>query len=296
MLYAYLGAVYFVGTLGVMIAGYLGFRAFHHHKKEARAALVRLLVVGVVTLSIYLQLATPALLQFREAWLDRGRSNPLGMEWIFAVITEYSTGVLLVPAWREAAEASGGDMSLAKYVTASLFKTDPWYVVLVFLLIPVCTIGGLIRLWRMGFEVKLLVAAAIMAPMPMFLHPPVWNSQRVVVLVSDFCPACCDYVGRCGTGCIGQGGNQSDQNYSTGGASCDRSGSCRVVFLGFILTRHNRVKRGETHRAAETAVHMFRINAATITGSYIKTAIPFGYTRRIQCPKSLAPWLRIRLS
>lgn len=171
MLYAYLGSIYFVATFGLMIVAYLGFQAFRNHKKESRAALVRFAIVGVITLSIYLQLTLPALLQFMEAWAEnRQRTNPLGMEWIFAVITEYSTGALLVSAWREATELAGGDMSLAKYVTSVLFKTDPIYVVLVFLLIPICLIAGAIRLLRMEAEVKLLVSAVILAPVLMFLH------------------------------------------------------------------------------------------------------------------------------
>lgn len=170
MLYAYLGSMYFVAVLGAMIAGYLGVRAWRCQDEAARAGLVRLVMVGIVTLSLYLQLGVPALMQFKEVWISQGFTNTLGMEWAFAVVTEYSTGALLVPDWREAAEALGREMGLFEYVTSVLFESDPWYVVLVFVVIPVCAVFGLVRLLRLGMEVRLLLAAAIIAPLLMFLH------------------------------------------------------------------------------------------------------------------------------
>jgi len=59
---------------------------------------------------------------------------------------------------------------LFEYVTGSLFASDPWYVALVFGLIPVSAAIGLARLSRMGLEVQLLLVATITAPLLMFLH------------------------------------------------------------------------------------------------------------------------------
>ncbi len=170
MLYAFLGSVYFVAMLAATIAGYLGVRAWRHRDPAARAGLVRLGVAGIVTLSLYLQLSVPALMQFKEIWISQGYTNHLGMEWLFAVVTEYSTGALLVPAWREAAEAMGRGVGLFEYVTRVLFESDPWYVMLVFVVIPVAAGLGFVRLLRLGLEMRLLLAAVIMAPLLMFLH------------------------------------------------------------------------------------------------------------------------------
>lgn len=168
ILYAFPGAIYFVGPLGLGVALVLIWRWWKGGDLGARANLIRMSVVGVVTVMCFYQMMSPLIPQAAED-LKTWEQIPLNDRWRFVTYTKLASGAGFLEQWE--GEYGGSEkMSSARYVLTVLVRDEPLYVVMFFGLIPFLVAIGLVRFWRCGGVARVAGVVALVSPILAWGH------------------------------------------------------------------------------------------------------------------------------
>ena len=163
-LYAFPGAVYFVGMGGVGLV--LGL--WSQRDAAARATLVRLSIAGALALAMLVFLLAPALMQAAKTLDAQFQKTGMPLVWLVQTWDWMSVGVH-VPGEQEYFDLRDGKVAWGEFFMR-VVKAEFVLALVAWVLIPVLLVLGMRRLWRLGAVMRLVGIAGIGAPILCLLH------------------------------------------------------------------------------------------------------------------------------
>lgn len=173
MLYAYIGSVFFVAPLALTVIGVVLWRyvrtlrsASEPDRLASRRDLVRLMVTGLIGVSIYLVFALPPMFCFWDHKENFPWQFTVSLQWWFVFWTEFVSGQFL-----QLPKTADGDFAPLSVAIDTLVKPHPWVWLGIFSA-SVLIIVGLVKALRNSTgATALVIAIGFLAPfIQIFFH------------------------------------------------------------------------------------------------------------------------------
>ena len=164
ILYAFPGAVYFVGMGGVALMLAL----WSQRGQAARGTFVRLCVAGGLALAVLVFLLAPALMQAARTLDAQFQKTGMPTVWLVQTWHWMTTGVHL-PGDQEYYDLRDGKLAWGAFLQQSL-ASEFFTAVMAWVVIPVLTILGIAKLRPVGPRFWIILLPGIAAPLACLMH------------------------------------------------------------------------------------------------------------------------------